>query len=296
MAKISKAERKIMAIKEKYGVGKPNGVLEDYKRLPFFKVRRFILEADGRLLQLDNGKVAFLSMHDVGLYFILNMLAKEDGIHNSSRIIMADSDDIKRMIKNILGKSKTDVHSSRLIRSSFLKLSAAKLINCDISGKDNKQVYRNIKIPHEQESYHTKGFFKFYYVDTMKAIEKIKDSNKKLSVKDFLNLLGVYMVSSLVFFSERETNYLGNGVVTIDYAAPSKYANRIDFTFGLKLSGGVRKKGVKEYMEFLEDLGLVVSMNIDTEMYQRQCKCTLYTFSKNIKQFYKIIEDIYCEK
>lgn len=293
MVKISKAERKIMAIKEKYGVGKPNGILENYKSLPFFKVRRFFLEADGRVIDMGNGELSFLKMQDVGLYFLLNMLAQEDGVRNNSYIMMADSDDIKRMIKMLLEKTKTDTHSANIIRDSFKKLMAAKLIDCDVSD-NNKQAYSNIKIPHEHEVYKAKGFFKFYYTDVNKAIEKIASGDKKLSVKDFLNLLGVYMVSSLVFFSERETNYLGNGVVTIDYSAPSKYANRIDFTFGLKLSGGVRKKGVKEYMEILEDLGLIVSMNIDTDVYQY--KSTLYTFPKNIKQFYKIIEDIYCEK
>ena len=70
LEQISKTERKINAIKSKYKVGKPNGVLESYSRLPFFKIHRFFLEADGRVIYYGDEGRCFLKMQDVGCIFI----------------------------------------------------------------------------------------------------------------------------------------------------------------------------------------------------------------------------------
>ena len=48
---------------------------------------------------------------------------------------------------------------------------------------------------------------------------------------------------------------------------------------------------MKEYLDMLEELGLVVSMPIDYE----GNRSYLYTFLKNVSQFFKIIDDIYGE-
>lgn len=291
LEQISKTERKINAIKSKYKVGKPNGVLESYSRLPFFKIHRFFLEADGRVIYYGDEGRCFLKMQDVGLYFYLNMIATENGVDSFSRVQLFNSDEIRNSIKDLLSKSSGDSRASKTIRDSFMRLKAAELIECDIDNSTSIESYHNIKIPHKHNTYKTKGFFRFYYVDIQKAIEKIKDGVIDLSTRDFLNLLGVYTVSSLIFYNEHGSNYLGNGIVTVDSFSVSRYANRIDFTFGLKLTGGVRKKGVKEYMDILEELGLMVSMGVNSKMYEN--RFTLYTFPKNIGQFYKIIEDIY---
>ena len=291
MSKDSRADRRFNAIKKKYNVGRPGGVLASYDKLPYFKIHRFILNADEKRITLPDGTDTYLKMHDVGLYFILNMLAKEDGVNNKSHLVMLNSEDVKNVIKNMLEKSQTDTHSSKIIRESFEKLAAIKLIDCDIQEKNKSKVYQNISIPHEHEKYKAKGYFKFYYVDIIRAIEKINSDKNKLAVKDFLNLMGVYLVSSLVFFSENETDYLGNGVLSVDAYAPSKYANRIDFTFGLKITGGIRKKGIREYMDMLDSLCLMVSMNMDNIRHNEMI--TLYTFPRNINQFHEIIEDRY---
>ena len=184
MSKDSRADRRFNAIKKKYNVGRPGGVLASYDKLPYFKIHRFILNADEKRITLPDGTDTYLKMHDVGLYFILNMLAKEDGVNNKSHLVMLNSEDVKNIIKNMLEKSQTDTHSSKIIRESFEKLAAIKLIDCDIQEKNKSKVYQNISIPHEHEKYKAKGYFKFYYVDIIRAIEKINSDSMKTACKD----------------------------------------------------------------------------------------------------------------
>lgn len=287
LEKSSVAKRKKDAIRSKYGIAKSCDDIRDYTEEQFFKVYRYILEADTPI----GSNIRGLKMVDVGLYFLLNSISREVKDQKCARIMLGDSETIKNNIMDIMGKKSKDTRSSQYIRESFKRLVDLSLIKADRVSEKKFDVYKNIKIPYTHDKYTKNGFFKFYIVDISNFMDKIKESNIELSIREFLELLGVYTVSFLTFYSEKSTSYLGNGVVTLDYTMPTKYANRIDFTFGLKLTGGIRKKGMKEYLDMLEELGLVVTMPIDYEGNRSH----LYTFLKNVSQFFKIIDDIYGE-
>lgn len=287
LEKSSVAKRKKDAIRNKYGIAGNGDDIRDYTDEQFFKVYRYILEADTPI----GSNIRGLKMADVGLYFLLNLISREVKDQKCARIMLGDSETIKNNIMDIMGKKSKDTRSSQYIRESFKRLADLSLIKADIVSEKKFDVYKNIKIPYTHDKYTKNGFFMFYIVDISNFMDKIKESNIELSIREFLELLGVYTVSFLTFYSEKSTSYLGNGVVTLDYTMPTKYANRIDFTFGLKLTGGIRKKGMKEYLDMLEELGLVVSMPIDYEGNRSH----LYTFLKNVSQFFKIIDDIYGE-
>lgn len=285
LEKSSVAKRKKDAIRNKYGIAGNADDIRDYTDEQFFKVYRYILETDTPI----GSNIRGLKMADIGLYFLLNSISREVKDQKCARIMLGDSETIKNNIMDIMGKKSKDTRSSQYIRESFKRLADLSLIRADIVPEKNFDVYKNIKIPYTHDKYTKNGFFKFYIVDMSDFMDKIKDSNIELSIREFLELLGVYTVSFLTFYSEKSTPYLGNGVVTLDYTMPTKYANRIDFTFGLKLTGGIRKKGMKEYLDMLEELGLVVSTPIDYE----GNRSYVYTFLKNVSQFFKIIDDIY---
>ena len=82
---------------------------------------------------------------------------------------------------------------------------------------------------------------------------------------------------------------LKNGIVTVSTMASTRYANRIDFTFGLKLTGSVRKKGIQEYMDILEELGVIVS----TPIRENGIKFVIYTFPRNFEQLKTVIRHLY---
>lgn len=285
LEKSSVAKRKKDAIRSKYGIDENAKDIRDYTDEQFFKIYRYILEADTPI----GSNIKGLKMTDVGLYFLLNSISREVKDQKCARIMLGDSETIRNNIMDIMGKKSKDTRSSQYIRESFKRLADLSLIKADRVPEKKFYVYKDIKIPYTHDKYTKNGFFKFYIVDMSDFMDKIKNSNVELSIREFLELLGVYTVSFLTFYSEKSTSYLGNGVVTLDYTMPTKYANRIDFTFGLKLTGGIRKKGMKEYLDMLEELGLVVSMPIDYEGNRSH----LYTFFKNVSQFFKIIDDIY---
>lgn len=238
MEKSSVAKRKKDAIRNKYGIAGNADDIRDYTDEQFFKVYRYILETDTPI----GSNIRGLKMADIGLYFLLNSISREVKDQKCARIMLGDSETIKNNIMDIMGKKSKDTRSSQYIRESFKRLADLSLIRADIVPEKNFDVYKNIKIPYTHDKYTKNGFFKFYIVDMSDFMDKIKDSNIELSIREFLELLGVYTVSFLTFYSEKSTPYLGNGVVTLDYTMPTKYANRIDFTFGLKLTGGIRKK------------------------------------------------------
>lgn len=285
MAKVTLADRKISGIKMKYGIPENKEDIRDYTNEMFFKVYRYILESDTPI----GSKIQGLKMADVGLYFLLNLVSSEIKEDKCARILLGDSETVKSSIMDIVGRKSKNTRSSQYIRECFKRLLDLSLIKADVVHENKFDVYKNIEISYDDEKHKKKGFFKFYHVDVAKIIDETRSNNRGLSVREFLELLGVYTVSLLTFYSEKPVQYLGNGVVTLDYTMPTKYANRIDFTFGLKLTGGIRKKGMKEYMDMLDELGAVVSTMIDYE----DKKAYIYTFPKNVHQFFEIVRDIY---
>lgn len=291
--KISRADRKVNALRSKYRVDEDDGLNIDYdSSQTFFRLHRFILDADRTPVGKD---MVIMKMSDVGLYLLLNFIAEEISKNNGAKIAIFNSEHIKTVIKKLLGKSRTDSGSSNRINESFYRLEKLGLIKCNVTeGGKTKAVYEDITIPFSHDTLTKSGFFKFYNRDIHTLLDNVKNGSKTFAVKEFLELLGVYTISCLTFYKDvkkfdKSKVPLNNGIVTVSDVATTRYANRIDFTFGLKLAGGVRKKGIKEYMDILEKLGVIVSTSIQ----ESDVPFTIYTFPKNFKQLEVIIRDLY---
>lgn len=283
------AAKKIEGIKKLYGIGKPDGLNTNYEGMTFFRLHRFILDADRKPVGEEK---TVLKMADVGLYLLLMFFSKEM-LYNGkdgAKLPAFDSELIKVIIKDTTKKKVMDSRSAKVIKTSFHKLNELGLIKCTTIKNDKTEIYKDIEVPFTHDDFTTGGFFKFYNIDMDTLLANIKTGNRKFGVKEFLELLGVYAVSCLIFYKDsKKDKPLNNGIVTVAQTPTRRYANRIDYTFGLKLSGGARKKGVREYMDILDEMGVMITTTIqeDDKVF------SVYTFPKNFEQLEKVIKDAY---
>ncbi|PAY51962.1 hypothetical protein [Ligilactobacillus salivarius] len=290
---MSRADKKIKALESKYHVGEKGGLRTKYTKHSFFRLYRFILDADRTPIGEDG---IILKMADVGLYLLLNFMAEDISPNDGAKIAILNSEHIKMLIKELLNKTRTDSTSSNRIKESFYRLEKLGLIKCNIRQTARTTFYEDITIPFKNDQLNSRdGFFKFPNFDMHTLLTNIKNGDRKFGVKEFLELLGVYTVACLTFYKEYDSKTdkseipLKNGIVTVSTMASTRYANRIDFTFGLKLTGSVRKKGIQEYMDILEELGVIVS----TPIRENGIKFIIYTFPRNFGQLKTVIRHLY---